>query len=142
MQTLALIAHDHQKQAMLDWVARHKALVSQFNLVATGTTGQLIEKALGVKVTRYQSGPIGGDQQIGAQIVEGRIDGIIFLWDPLAALPHDPDVRALLRLATLWNIPMACNEASADFMISSPLWQQPYRRETRLIDAYLNARDN
>ncbi|MFW7379457.1 MAG: methylglyoxal synthase [Oligoflexus sp.] len=142
MKSLALIAHDHQKQTMMEWAKKHRSHLAAFRLVTTGTTGMLLEKVLGVSVTRYQSGPLGGDQQIGAQIVEGNIDGIIFFWDPLAAMPHDPDVRALLRLATLWNIPMACNEASADFIISSPLWQQDYQRTTHLIEEYQKIRKN
>jgi len=127
---------------MLLWAEKHRTHLADFQLVTTGTTGMLLEKALGVSVIRFQSGPLGGDQQIGAQIVEGKVDGIIFFWDPLAAMPHDPDVRALLRLATLWNIPMACNEASADFIIGSPLWQQDYQRSTRLIDEYNKIRQS
>jgi methylglyoxal synthase len=140
MQTLALIAHDSQKHTILEWSKKHKERLSEFTLVGTGTTGQLIEQEVGLKVHAYQSGPLGGDQQIGARIVEGQLDGIIFFWDPLAMMPHDPDVRALLRLATLWNVPMACNEASADFIISSPLWQSQYQRSTHFVDQYRQLR--
>ncbi len=140
MESIALIAHDNQKATLIDWVTRHLESLKSFHLVTTGTTGRLIEEATGLAVQRFQSGPLGGDQQIGAQIVEGRIQAIVFFWDPLSSMPHDPDVRALLRLATLWNIPMACNEASADFIIESPLWQQGYQRSRRIVDAYLKER--
>lgn len=140
METIALIAHDSQKGTILDWARRHRTTLSRFKLITTGTTGAMLEEATALNVTRFQSGPLGGDQQIGAQIVEGKVQAIIFFWDPLSTLPHDPDVRALLRLATLWNVPMACNEASADFIIESPLWQQGYQRSTRIVDQYLAQR--
>lgn len=142
VKTLALIAHDHQKKTLLEWAAKHREHLNQFQLITTGTTGLLLERELGVAVKRFQSGPLGGDQQIGAQIVEGKVDCIIFFWDPLAAMPHDPDIRALLRLATLWNIPMACNESSADFIIESPLWKKPYQRTTHLVEAYSKLRQD
>lgn len=140
MVTVALIAHDSQKGTMLAWVRRHLEILKSFHLVTTGTTGRMIEEALGLPVTRYQSGPLGGDQQIGAQIVDGKVHAIVFFWDPLSTQPHDPDVKALLRLATLWNIPMACNEASADFIMESPLWHQGYQRSHRIVDQYLQQR--
>ncbi len=142
MDTVAVIAHDSRKSMMLKWVERHQNELSKFNIVTTGTTGKLIEESLKIKVKRFKSGPLGGDQQIGASIVEGRIAAILFFWDPLAAMPHDPDVKALLRLATLYNIPMACNEASADFIFSSPLWSQGYQPNQELLKAYESARSS
>jgi len=102
--------------------------LAQHMVVATGTTGKLLEQILGIEVTKLQSGPLGGDQQIGAKIADGEVDFVIFFWDPLESQPHDPDVRALLRLAVVWNIPIACNRASADFMFSSPLMNEGYQR--------------
>ena len=125
---IALIAHDHQKQALLEWVRFNKGTLLRHELYATGTTGKILEKELGSKVTIFESGPLGGDQQIGSRIAEGCIDFLIFFWDPLAPLPHDPDVKALLRIAVVWNIPIACNRASADFLISSTLMAQEYER--------------
>lgn len=125
---IALIAHDHQKPALLEWVRFNKGTLLRHELYATGTTGKILEKELGSKVTIFESGPLGGDQQIGSRIAEGCIDFLIFFWDPLAPLPHDPDVKALLRIAVVWNIPIACNRASADFLISSTLMAQEYER--------------
>jgi methylglyoxal synthase len=125
---IALIAHDHQKPDLLEWVRFNKGTLLQHELYATGTTGKILEKELGSKITIFESGPLGGDQQIGARIAEGCIDFLIFFWDPLAPLPHDPDVKALLRIAVVWNIPIACNRASADFLISSTLMSQEYQR--------------
>jgi methylglyoxal synthase len=125
---IALIAHDHKKQDLLEWVKFNKGTLLQHELFATGTTGKLLEQELGSKVTIFESGPLGGDQQVGSRIAEGCIDFLIFFWDPLAPLSHDPDVKALLRMAVVWNIPTACNRASADFMISSSLMSQEYPR--------------
>lgn len=125
---IALVAHDHKKKDLLEWAKYNRALLAQHELCATGTTGMLLEKTLGTKVLKLQSGPLGGDQQIGAKIAEGLIDFIIFFWDPLEPQPHDPDVKALLRIAVVWNVPVACNRASADFMISSPLMSSAYVR--------------
>lgn len=125
---IALIAHDNKKRDLLEWAKYNRELIAQHALFATGTTGELLERELGVEITKLQSGPLGGDQQIGAKIVEGEIDFLIFFWDPLEAHPHDPDVKALLRIAMVWNIPIACNRASADFMISSPLMTEEYQR--------------
>jgi methylglyoxal synthase len=118
---IALIAHDNKKQDMLEWARYNLALLAGHELFATATTGRILSDELGLPVTCFRSGPFGGDQQIGARIAEGEIDLLVFLWDPLEPHPHDPDVKALLRVAVVCNIPVACNRATADFMISSPL---------------------
>jgi len=125
---IALVAHDNRKQALMEWAKYNRDLLEQHQVYATGTTGKILEHELGLEITRLQSGPLGGDQQIGARIADGEIDFLIFFWDPLEPMPHDPDVKALLRLAVVWNIPIACNRASADFMISSPLMNEDYDR--------------
>lgn len=133
---IALIAHDNKKADLLEWVKFNRGTLLKHELYATGTTGKIVEKELGSKITILQSGPLGGDQQIGARIAEGTIDFLIFFWDPLEPLPHDPDIRALLRLAVVWNIPVACNRASADFLISSPLMGEEYPRLLPDYDSY------
>lgn len=130
---IALVAHDYKKLDLVEWAKFNRDLLAHHKVYATGTTGTLLEKELGFPITKLQSGPLGGDQQIGAMIVDGEIDFLIFFWDPLEPQPHDPDVKALLRMAVVWNIPTACDRATADFMISSPLMDKEY---TRLVPDY------
>jgi methylglyoxal synthase len=125
---IALVAHDNKKRDLVEWAKFNRDLLAHHDVYATGTTGATLEHELDITIHRLQSGPLGGDQQIGAKIVENEIDFLIFFWDPLEPLPHDPDVKALLRMAVVWNIPIACNRASADFMISSPLMDGEYYR--------------
>jgi methylglyoxal synthase len=125
---IVLVAHDNKKPDLLEWARFNKDLLAEHTLYATGTTGALLKKELGLRIQRLQSGPLGGDQQIGAKITAGAIDFLIFFWDPLQPIPHDTDVKALLRIAVVWNIPVACNRASADFMISSALMSGEYSR--------------
>jgi methylglyoxal synthase len=133
---IALVAHDNKKADLLDWVRFNRAILLEHDLLATGTTGGLVEEELGIAVKKLQSGPLGGDQQIGAKIAEGLIDFLIFFWDPLEPHPHDPDVKALLRISVVWNTPVACNRSSADFMISSPLMSARYEPQLPDYDEY------
>lgn len=130
-KNIALIAHDNRKKELLDWARFNLGTLERHNLFGTGTTGGLLADELGLKVHRYKSGPLGGDQQIGSSICEGVIDFMIFFWDPLQSQPHDVDVKALLRLSVLYNIPVACNRATADFLVSSPLLRDEYDRIIR-----------
>jgi methylglyoxal synthase len=143
---IALIAHDNKKQDMREWARDNLERLRQHELFATATTGRIMTDELGLDVVCFRSGPYGGDQQIGARIAEGAIDLLVFFWDPLEPHPHDPDVKALLRIAVVCNIPVACNRATADFMISSPLMHQPHLAvvpdpldDARDIDADLGA---
>ena len=135
---IALVAHDNKKRDLLEWATFNQGILAEHDLYATGTTGPMVEQALGVEIHKLQSGPLGGDQQIGAKIAEGDIDFLIFFWDPLEPQPHDPDVKALLRIAVVWNIPVACDRAMADFIISSPLMSQAYERIVPNYAGHLN----
>ena len=135
---IALVAHDNKKRDLIEWATFNKVLLAHHTVYATGTTGILLEKELDFPIHKLQSGPLGGDQQIGSKIVDGDIDFLVFFWDPLEPVPHDPDVKALLRMAVVWNIPMACNRSSADFIISSPLMDQEYDRLVVDYNAYRN----
>jgi methylglyoxal synthase len=133
---IALVAHDNMKDDLLAWARHNREILAQHTLFATGTTGRILIDHLGLEINRLKSGPLGGDQQLGAKIAEGEVDFLVFFWDPLSPHPHDPDVKALLRLAVVWNIPMACNRSSADFIISSPLMEQTYQRQVPQFEAY------
>ncbi len=133
---IALVAHDNKKRDLTEWAKYNRDLLAHHKVYATGTTGRVLEQELGFEIATLQSGPLGGDLQIGAKIAGGEIDFLIFFWDPLEPMPHDPDVKALLRMAVVWNIPLACNRASADFMISSPLMDGEYDRLVPDYDEY------
>lgn len=135
-KSIGLVAHDNKKRDLVEWAKFNRDLLAHHRIYATGTTGQMLEEELGFEVVKLQSGPLGGDQQIGAKIADGEIDFLIFFWDPLEPMPHDPDVKALLRMAVVWNIPIACNRSSADFMISSPLMDAEYYRLVPDYDVY------
>ena len=150
IKNLALVAHDNRKADLIQWVELNFDSIMQHKLICTGTTGTLIEESLKKKlskekrsilstsITILKSGPLGGDQQLGALIVEGKVDAVIFLWDPMQAQPHDVDVKALLRIAVVYNVPMACNRSTADFLISSPLLNQPYQPIIKDYSEYIN----
>ncbi|NJN28814.1 MAG: methylglyoxal synthase [Cyclobacteriaceae bacterium] len=135
---IALVAHDNMKKSMIEWAKYNKAELQQHEIYATGTTGTLLEKELEIPVNKFLSGPLGGDQQIGASIAEGQINFLVFFWDPLEQQPHDPDVKALLRIAVLWNIPVASNRSSADFLFSSILMNEAYQRKIEDFEEYLH----
>ncbi len=134
---IALVAHDHKKHDLIEWAKFNLESLRNHEIMATGTTGKFLEEELKLKVTRLQSGPLGGDQQLGAKIAEDEIDVLIFFWDPLEPQPHDPDVKALLRIAVVWNIPIANNRSSADFIFSSPLMNEEYDRIVPDYNNYL-----
>jgi methylglyoxal synthase len=138
---IALVAHDHKKEELLEWARANRQILERHELIATGTTGTLLQQMLNLPIDKVQSGPLGGDLQIGAKIAEGEIDFVVFFWDPLEAQPHDPDVRALLRVAVVWNVPVACNLASADYMLSSPLMLSGYSRRLPDYRNYRNYRE-
>jgi len=135
---VALVAHDERKDDLLDWVRQNRDKLAYHKLYATGTTGKLIATHCNLSITRLKSGPLGGDQQLGAMIACGELDIMIFFWDPMAAQPHDVDVKALLRMSVLYNIPSACNRATADFLISSNLFNSPYQPVLKDYSRYLN----
>lgn len=139
-KSISLVAHDNMKPALLAWCKKHSAKLSQHKLYATGTTGTVLKSQAGLDVNALISGPLGGDQQIGGLIAERKIDMMIFFWDPLEAQPHDPDVKALLRLAAVWNIPVACNHSTADFLINSSLFNESYSKSIPDYESYLTAR--
>lgn len=131
-KSIALVAHDNKKKDLIDWAEYNRAALLRHELLATGTTGRMLEEQLDRPVKKLLSGPLGGDQQIGAMIAEGKVDVLIFFWDPMEAQPHDPDIKALLRVAVTWNIPFACDRATADFLLTSPLMREAY--ECRIPD--------
>lgn len=133
---IALVAHDNMKEELIDWAFYNRTALSLHHLYATGTTGFLLEAALQQPVIKFLSGPLGGDQQIGASIAEGKLDVLIFFWDPMEAQPHDPDIKALLRVAATWNIPVACDRATADFIFTSPLMHTNYEAVLPDYSAY------
>ena len=139
-KSIALVAHDNKKQDLLAWCQQYNETLKLHDLYATGTTGALLQDNNELNLHQLISGPLGGDQQIGALITEQKIDMMIFFWDPLEAQPHDPDVKALLRLAAVWNIPVACNQSTADLLITSPLFSQAYPKKIPDYDSYLKAR--
>ncbi len=151
-KNIALVAHDRRKKDMVEWVEWNWDLLSKHKLICTGTTGKLVEEALikkigkdsvlKNKITKLKSGPLGGDQQLGAMIVDGKIDFIVFFWDPMQPLPHDVDVKAVLRIAVLYNVPIACNRSTADFMISSPLMNEEYRPIIKDYSTYIDRKLN
>lgn len=137
---IALVAHDNKKKDLVAWCTKHRDTLKTHTLYATGTTGTVIEKATELPIHKLISGPLGGDQQVGALITEGKVDFLIFFWDPFEPLPHDPDVKALLRIAAVWNIPVACNQISADFMVASPLFNNEVERSIPDYEAYMAMR--
>jgi methylglyoxal synthase len=137
-KSIALVAHDNMKDELIDWALYNKQDLSKHHLFATGTTGTMLETVLNQPIIKFLSGPLGGDQQIGASIAEGKLDVLIFFWDPMEAQPHDPDVKALLRVAATWNIPTACNRATADFLLTSPLMNNEYEPVLPDYSSYIN----
>lgn len=140
--SVALVAHDNKKPELLDWVREHIGLLANYKLYATGTTGKLLEEGMKdispLQINKLLSGPLGGDQQLGAKIAEGEIDFLVFFWDPLEPQPHDPDVKALLRIAVTWDIPFACNRSSANFLFASAQLADAFERKDPDFQAYIN----
>jgi methylglyoxal synthase len=134
---IAMVAHDNKKQELIEWAVYNKTVLAKHQLFATGTTGLLLENTLDQSITKFLSGPLGGDQQIGSAIAEGKLDVLIFFWDPMEAQPHDPDIKALLRVAVTWNILIACDRATADFILTSPLMHQEYETVLPDYSAYI-----
>lgn len=137
---MALVAHDNKKAELFEWAHHHLETLKKHTLFATGTTGYGLEKVLPLKIHKFVSGPLGGDQQIGAKIAEGEIDVLLFFWDPFEPMPHDPDVKALLRISAAWNIPVACTPATADFIMTSKFINMPYERLTPDYESYIKDR--
>ncbi|WP_333781278.1 methylglyoxal synthase [Oceanirhabdus sp. W0125-5] len=137
---IALVAHDNKKKDLLAWVKKNNEILKNHKFYATGTTGSIIQKNTDLDIIALKSGPLGGDQQIGAKIVENDIDCLLFFWDPLESQPHDPDVKALLRIAALYNIPVATNQATADFIITSQFMCNEYERNMNTFEVYYNRR--
>ena len=137
-KNIALVAHDHKKSELIEWAFYNRSTLANHKLFATGTTGTMIEKAIDQPITKFLSGPLGGDMQLGAKIAEGKLDVLIFFWDPMEAQPHDPDIKALLRVAATWNIPVACNRATADFLLTSPLMHEKYEAILTDYSSYTN----
>lgn len=137
---MALVAHDNKKAELFSWAKRHKNTLKEHILFATGTTGYGLEKELDLPINKFISGPLGGDQQVGAKIAEGEIDVLFFFWDPFEQMPHDPDIKALLRIAAAWNIPVACTPATADFLLTSEFIHEAYTRKVPDYDTYIEER--
>ena len=138
VKTIALVAHDNMKKDLIEWATFNKGTLLNYEIYSTGTTGKLIEERTGLEVSKLKSGPLGGDQQLGSKIANDEVDFLIFFWDPLSVQPHDVDVKSLLRLAVVYNVPVACNRSTADFIISSPLMHREYERVAPKFEEYIH----